>query len=82
MAGDQEGNSGGVEVGYKMSDETSLQIVAGQYDIGDTKRTSYGGGFAHSLGGGATLKAGIGSYEDADTGDDQIKADFGIAMKF
>ncbi|MCY4007151.1 MAG: hypothetical protein OXE84_10090 [Rhodobacteraceae bacterium] len=79
-AGKPEGNSGGVEVGYQMSDDMSFQLVAGQSDMNDMKETSFGGGFAHDLGGGATLKGGIGTYEDGST--DYIKADFGIAMKF
>ena len=88
-AGKPEGNSGGVEVGYKMSDNMSFQLVAGQSKIDDVKGSSFGGGFAHDLGGGATLKGGIGSYEctpilgdPCTNGEKYIKADFGVAMTF
>ena len=98
MNGDQERMGAGVEIGYNLSDETSLLIVAGQDDNENTgqgvKLSSYGAGFSHSLGGGATLTGAIGSYEcdlnneDLDgggckaTGDALLKADFGIKMTF
>ncbi|MCY3878920.1 MAG: porin [Rhodobacteraceae bacterium] len=82
----------GADVSYQLSEGTSVTMVYGQhkvdgYDeaVGDTDdgdiaantMKSMGIGFAHDLGGGATLKAGAGKNTDEKT-----VADLGITMSF
>ena len=62
----------GVDTSYKMSDATSVTIAYSQ--AGD--KNGMGIGFAHDLGGGATLKAGAGQK------DGNTNADLGISMSF
>ncbi len=50
--------------------------VEGAWRVSDTKVDAFGVGFAHDLGGGATLKAGAGSV------DSDAVADLGITMTF
>jgi outer membrane protein OmpU len=66
----------GGSVNYDLSSATSLRAVVS--DGGTTTAdTSYGIGFAHSLGGGVTLKGGVGSDSSSNT-----VGDLGVALSF
>ncbi|MCY4197643.1 MAG: porin [Rhodobacteraceae bacterium] len=56
--------------------QAAVQAADGKWVVSDTKVDAFGVGFAHDLGGGATLKAGAGSV------DSNAVADLGITMKF
>ena len=83
VAGDQEATAFGADATYQFSDTTSINLAAGQYeDKGtSTERRAFGIGFAHDLGGGATLAGGVGSVENA-AGKEKARGDLGITMKF
>ena len=83
VAGDQEATAFGADASYQFSETTSINLAAGQYeDKGtSTERRAFGIGFAHDLGGGATLAGGVGSVENL-AGDENAVGDFGITMKF
>ncbi len=103
-APDLKNQAMGIDMTYRMSEATSLVLVAAQHTmegatwapketdndkltdgasgvegawrVSDTKVDAFGVGFAHDLGGGATLKAGAGSV------DSNAVADLGITMTF
>ena len=68
----------GAEIGYTISEGTSVTIVYSQLKdpMGGADEDAVGFGFSHGLGGGATLAAGIGQVND------ETKADLGITMAF
>lgn len=71
----------GLDVTYQMSDATSVTLAFGRHEATDMNAMSmskdaFGVGFSHSLGGGATLAAGVASV------DDETMADLGIKMSF
>ena len=68
----------GAEIGYTISEGTSVTIVYSQSKnpVQGADMDAVGFGFSHGLGGGATLAAGIGQVND------ETKADLGITMAF
>ncbi len=71
----------GLSAGY---DVTSATTVVASYGggSGDNDAESFALGFIHSLGGGVTLRGGIGSDKATDDADSVTTADFGVRFNF
>lgn len=80
----------GADATYTISDLTSVSVAFSRHTSNSNagepaiNLNAYGIGFSHSLGGGATLKAAIGSTEAYASSKKtrSLKADLGIQMKF
>lgn len=72
---DQEDVNWGVGIGYAVGAATEVRFLV-QDSGADDNDTSYGLGVRHSLGGGVSLRAGVGSVDDTD------QADFGVVFSF
>ncbi|MCV6585006.1 MAG: porin [Marinibacterium sp.] len=75
-----DGTAYGVSMNYKASDATSIYAAYGDGSAkGDTQE--FGIGAIHNLGGGTTLRGGIGSLKEG-SADSQLRADIGVRFNF
>lgn len=71
----------GLSVSYKASDALTITVAGSDTDAANDQ-WDYGVGLAYSLGGGATLQAGIAQIDNGSGNAEYTKASVGIAMKF
>ena len=78
---DRNGTAYGLSLAYNIGAATTVNFAYGD-GSGDDDLQQYGIGFIHDLGGGVSLKGGLGQQERDVTGTDQIRADFGVNFNF
>ncbi len=76
----ENGTAYGLSAAYNLGAATTLQFVYGD-GSGDGDTRNIGVGAIYDLGGGASLRGGIGEIKDGDA-DGQIRADFGAQFNF
>ncbi|WP_037313879.1 porin [Ruegeria halocynthiae] len=77
---DKDGTAYGFSVAYNLGAATTLQLVYGDgSEDGDTRNV--GVGAIYDLGGGATLRGGVGQVKEGQA-DSRIQADFGAQFNF
>ncbi|MEX0318158.1 MAG: porin [Ruegeria sp.] len=71
----------GVSAAYEVGAATTVTFAYGD-GSGDADERHVGLGFIHDLGGGTSLRGGIGSIDPGTAGDDYLRADFGARFDF
>ncbi len=77
---DQNGTAYGLSAAYNVGAATTLTFAYGDGSA-DNDTQAYGIGAIYDLGGGVTLRGGIGQSKDGD-GDSRMRADFGAQFNF
>ncbi|WP_424831659.1 porin [Ruegeria sp.] len=77
----QNGTAYGLSLAYNVGAATTITAAYGD-GSGDGDTQNYGVGFIHDLGGGVSLKGGLGNIKAGDNADSRLRADFGVNFNF